>query len=334
MDPSPTVASQVVKWTVAVLAVAIGLLTAVLPSASAQPSPRARDLADRFDAQRAGDDAAATPFALGADAACLTDPTGDTADEGGPVAEPRADIVEVCAEYGDGLTIRVRPAEVTDPTTDPNWVEGLSGTGTGIDVDGDDALDYFLSYLNVDGLRAVVHDPDDPDTTILCSGTASFDGTWFVAAGIAADCLGSPGSLRFAAALLYDTNHADPEAPVAGDIAPDAALAVVDRDGAPVSGGRTTARLAGPDRFATSVAISREQFPGTVAEVYLARADAFADALSGGALTDGPVLLVPACGTLPPVVAAEIARLDPERVVALGGAAAVCDAVLAEAAAA
>lgn len=327
--PAP---AQLAKWTVAALAAAIALLTAALPSASAEPSDRTRGLVDRLSAHRAGEDGATTAFALGADVACLPDPAGDTVADGGPGTEPRADIVEVCADYGDTLSVRIRPAQATDPGSDPNWVEGFSAAGVGIDADGDDTLDYVLSYLNADGLQALVIDPDDPELTVRCAGTATFDGSWFVAADVPADCLGSPTSLRFLAGLVYDSDHADPEAPLFADFAPDADLAVVDRaGGAP---GRPAARLAGEDRFATSVAISRAQFPGTTAEVYLARADGFADALSGGTLTSGPILLVPACGPLPPVVAAEIARLDPGRVVALGGAAAVCDAVLAEAAAA
>lgn len=94
---------------------------------------------------------------------------------------------------------------------------------------------------------------------------------------------------------------------------------------------RETGRLAGADRFATAVAISASQFPTGAPTVYLARADASADALAGGILTDGPILLVPACGELPAVVAGEIQRLDPTRVVALGGTGAVCDDILTQA---
>lgn len=91
------------------------------------------------------------------------------------------------------------------------------------------------------------------------------------------------------------------------------------------------ARLAGTDRYGTSVAISKWTFPhqGDADRVYLARADVFADALTAGVLTDGPVLLVPGdCGAPRAVVRAEITRLDPETVVALGGEAAVCQAQL------
>jgi len=330
MQSFSATAPQVAKWTAAVLAAAIAMVTAALPSESAESSDRTTAIADRLSARRAGDDGSATAFALGADVACLADPAGDTAAEVAAAAEPRADIVEVCAEYGDALTVRIRPVQATDPTSDRNWTEGFSAASVGVEVDGDESVDYLLFYENLGGLQAVV---TDPDLNELCRGTATFDGTWFAAADVPADCLGSPDSLGFFAALFYDTDHADPEAPMVGDFAPDLDYALVDRAGAPAPG-RATARYSGDDRFATSAAVSRAQFPGTAAEVYLARADGFADALSGGTLTGGPVLLVPACGPLPPVIATEIARLDPERVVALGGAAAVCDAVLAEAAAA
>lgn len=87
-------------------------------------------------------------------------------------------------------------------------------------------------------------------------------------------------------------------------------------------------RVFGATRVETSVEISRVSFPETSPVVYLARSDIFADALAAGSLTDGPVLLVPSCGDVPPVVRERVAELDPERVTALGGTGAVCDAVL------
>ena len=87
-------------------------------------------------------------------------------------------------------------------------------------------------------------------------------------------------------------------------------------------------RVSGSDRISTAVAISQYEFPDGADEAYLARADNFADAVAAGALRRGPVLLVPSCGDLPAVVAAELARLSPSRVVALGGPAAICDDIL------
>ena len=88
------------------------------------------------------------------------------------------------------------------------------------------------------------------------------------------------------------------------------------------------ARVFGVDRISTAVAISQYEFRGGASEVYLARADNFADAVAAGALKHGPVLLVPSCGDLPPIVAEEIARLHPRKVVALGGPDAICDDIL------
>jgi Tol biopolymer transport system component/putative cell wall-binding protein len=101
----------------------------------------------------------------------------------------------------------------------------------------------------------------------------------------------------------------------------------------PATGGAapSTSRLAGRDRIETAVLVSRRAFPRAFTSggsVYLARSDVFADAVAAGTLTDGPILLVPTCGTAPRSVVQETARLDPARVVALGGTGAVCDAVL------
>lgn len=98
------------------------------------------------------------------------------------------------------------------------------------------------------------------------------------------------------------------------------------------AGGRPTARYAGTGRIETAVAISQNVFPGGADEVYLARADLFADAVAGGSLSDGPILLVPRTGAVPQTVLDEIERVDPQRVLALGGTAAVSPGVLSAAA--
>lgn len=88
-------------------------------------------------------------------------------------------------------------------------------------------------------------------------------------------------------------------------------------------------RVFGPDRFATSVAASRQAFPAGAEAVFLATGADFADALAAGpaaAGADGPVLLVRQ-DTVPDVVAAEIRRLDPDTVHLLGGSSAIGQAV-------
>lgn len=99
----------------------------------------------------------------------------------------------------------------------------------------------------------------------------------------------------------------------------------------PAPSARTTDRLSGAGRIQTAIAISKEAFPNGASTVYLSSQDVNPDALVGGALTAGPILLVPSCGTLPAEVAAEIRRLGADRVVALGGARTVCDDMLRQA---
>lgn len=94
----------------------------------------------------------------------------------------------------------------------------------------------------------------------------------------------------------------------------------------------TVDRIAGADRFATSVEISRESYPGTAAVVYVATGLNYPDALSAGpaaAANDGPLLLT-AGATLPAAVRAEIERLRPARIVVVGGPTMVANSVLAE----
>lgn len=92
----------------------------------------------------------------------------------------------------------------------------------------------------------------------------------------------------------------------------------------------TVTRLSGENRFATASEISRWAFPEASDVVYLATGADFPDALAGGpaaAATNGPLLLVQP-DTLPAAIAAELERLSPRHVVALGGQAAVSDATL------
>lgn len=83
-------------------------------------------------------------------------------------------------------------------------------------------------------------------------------------------------------------------------------------------------RVAGGDRVATSIAVSRLAFESATV-VVLARADDFADALVAAPLAyaeGGPLLLTGTDG-LAPGVEEELRRLDPERVVLMGGEAAL-----------
>jgi putative cell wall-binding protein len=88
-------------------------------------------------------------------------------------------------------------------------------------------------------------------------------------------------------------------------------------------------RIGGADRFAVSAAISRENFSVNQPVVYIASGEKFPDALSGGAAAaniGSPVLLVNR-GAIPKPVADELTRLQPDRIVVLGGENAVAPAV-------
>ncbi len=91
-----------------------------------------------------------------------------------------------------------------------------------------------------------------------------------------------------------------------------------------------TSRLSGPNRYATSVEISRANFDPTREWVVVASGETFADALGAGpfaSLLRAPLVLVPRAGTLPPVVATELDRLKTRKIVVVGGTGAVSAAM-------
>ena len=88
-------------------------------------------------------------------------------------------------------------------------------------------------------------------------------------------------------------------------------------------------RVAGANRYEVAVNISREAYPVAAPVVYIANGENYPDALSAGpaaAFEGGPLLLVKP-NELPGVVSAEIARLNPARIVVVGGVASVTPAV-------
>lgn len=97
-----------------------------------------------------------------------------------------------------------------------------------------------------------------------------------------------------------------------------------------IGGGVT--RLAGVDRYETAIAISRATTPGPVGTVYIATGRGFADGLAGSppAARGGVPLLIVNPAGLAPSVAEELRRLNPSRIVVLGGPGAVPDAVVAQ----
>lgn len=107
-----------------------------------------------------------------------------------------------------------------------------------------------------------------------------------------------------------------------------------------VAGGPTVVAIDGADPTDASVQLAQitytglesafAQGGGLVAEVLLASDTVFADALASGALQDSRPLLLNDRDVLEPAVAAELARLGPDRVRILGGTAAIVETVEAE----
>ncbi len=90
-------------------------------------------------------------------------------------------------------------------------------------------------------------------------------------------------------------------------------------------------RIGGATRYETATALSTSTY-ASATTVYVAVGDNFPDALAAGAqasLRQAPILLTRSSG-LPDATAAELARLDPDTIYVLGGAAVIPDAVVAE----
>lgn len=80
-------------------------------------------------------------------------------------------------------------------------------------------------------------------------------------------------------------------------------------------------RVAGASRYETAAALSEHAFPGGASIAYLATGTSFPDALTGGAaagVQDAPMLLTTPT-SLPAATRAELQRLNPDRIMLLGG---------------
>ncbi|MDH6182174.1 GH35 family endo-1,4-beta-xylanase/putative cell wall-binding protein [Microbacteriaceae bacterium SG_E_30_P1] len=92
---------------------------------------------------------------------------------------------------------------------------------------------------------------------------------------------------------------------------------------------RIVDRIGGATRYDVAVGISQAAYPTTAPVVYVVNGEAYPDALSAGpaaALEGGPLLLVRP-NEVPAAIAAEITRLDPARIVVVGGPASVGESV-------
>ncbi|MBW3577816.1 MAG: cell wall-binding repeat-containing protein [Actinobacteria bacterium] len=269
---------------------------------------------------------------------CLGDAAGDTKrmTTGGsptdpaatPEDKPQADITRFCVNFGQSLGLTVTTRQLTNPLADPNW-GNATFIGWFLDIDDDGDGDFFVDYsLDADAqLTAIVYDVRGGQPVESCAATAAFTDRHSVS-DVRRSCIGDAESVRASVAVFYDENIDDDIAH--SDVAPDGgafsqSVATQPRD---------KGRHGGLERMETSVRISQARFPNPadVSHVYLARQDLFADAVAGGVLTRGPILLVPNCGDVLQVTRDEISRVNPTIVYALGGRQAICDATLQQAA--
>jgi putative cell wall-binding protein len=91
-------------------------------------------------------------------------------------------------------------------------------------------------------------------------------------------------------------------------------------------------RIGGADRYATAAAVSARTFGPGVPVVSIATGANFPDALAGvspTAMQDGPILLVSPAG-IPAATAAELARLQPGKILVFGSTGVVSDAIAAQ----
>ncbi|KGN34281.1 N-acetylmuramoyl-L-alanine amidase [Knoellia sinensis KCTC 19936] len=105
---------------------------------------------------------------------------------------------------------------------------------------------------------------------------------------------------------------------------PDVVSAAVLASLATLSSGGAT-RAFGTDRYDTAVKVSQNAFPAGADVAYVATGTTFPDALSGGAAAgvEGAPMLLTRPTSLPPTVADELNRLNPSRIMLMGGTGAV-----------
>lgn len=253
----------------------------------------------------------------------------DSPQDGDPQAdEPRADITRYCVTSGPQASFHVSIASPTDPASDDGW-QRATFLGWFVDTNDDGGGDYYIDFsLDQNGSfesaqTAQVYEGGDPegdaDQEFRCDAAVQTTDTGYAISGVDASCFDGATDIQAQPAMFYE-NSERRTYDTAGDwVARDIETA-----------DRNTRRLEGDTRVGTSVAISQEKFDtGEADTVYLARGyDVFADAAVGGVLMDGPILVVPSCGTVPDEVRDEILRLEVDVVTALGETDAICQQML------
>lgn len=154
----------------------------------------------------------------------VNDPKGDVKNDNDAAAnQPEADIVAAGAEdRGKDIAFSLLVDRPTDPATTKNW-EGSTGVTWTVDTNGDNTPEYFVAFgRDEKGQPAVqVVKVDGKAPAAACTGTASRGPKGEYVATVTAGCLGDPASFRYAAAMSWDTDPSNDNAPSVSDNAPD-----------------------------------------------------------------------------------------------------------------
>src|SRR5690625_2751346 len=248
--------------------------------------------------------------------------------DGQPVDDARADrtdIVEHCLHYDTAeMAFMVRVAEPGAPIDDPAWRRDHTVIQWDVEQVGGSGADLTVTFrLVADNLDARITDAGGR----VCDGVGELRDD-FAVASLPAGCPEGDPDLRVRAAAHYESEGGDRWSEYAPG--PEEFTDPVEkhRDAGEVPD--VPDRFSGADRFETAASVSEAYFDPGIDVAYVATGHDYPDALAGGvlaALDQGPVLLV-ASDDVPAPTASELQRLEPSRIVALGGSAVVSDAVM------
>src|SRR5207244_1042725 len=136
--------------------------------------------------------------------------------DGGAGNQPEADVVSAGAEdRGNDVVFTLLVDRPTDPKTTKNW-EGSTGAAWEVDTNGDNAPEYLVAFgRNQNGQLAVqvARVDNQAGAAAGCAGTASLGPKGEFVATVPAGCLGDPASFRYGAAMSWDTDPANDNAP-------------------------------------------------------------------------------------------------------------------------
>jgi putative cell wall-binding protein len=203
------------------------------------------------------------------------------------------------------------------------FIQQTAISGNLLEITDDDGWVYTYIHLNNDTPGTDDGEADRPDTF----GPGIEKGA-SVEAGQLVGYMGDSGNAEEAGAHL----HFELQDPSGTTVNPYTALQEATHlDAAKGAAGSPIPRLAGADRVATSVAVSRAGWPSGASEVVLAAGDRYAEALPASVLAaarSGPLLLTTGSAVADDVVA-ELDRLHAARVTIVGSVPSGVDAAVA-----